>query len=244
MSELAWIVGSSVVMAVIALAGAVALLAAGRTIDKLVLPFVALAAGSLIGSAFFHMLPASLGQIRPDAAVWTLAIAGFSTFFALEQALHWHHRHANGGDTKPVTWFVLIGDGLHNFIDGIAVAGAYLIDVRLGAATTVAVAAHEIPQELGDFAVLLHGGWAPRKALAFNVLSALAFLAGGLLTYASRGAFDVAYLVPFAAGTFLYIGATDLVPEINKAGDARGNILHFAMFLIGIVLMYVARTME
>ena len=244
MNELAWIVGSSIVMAVIALVGAVALLLARRMTDRLMLPFVALAAGSLIGGAFFHMIPAALEEIRPDVGVWGVTIAGFATFFALEQAFHWHHRHGANGDTRHLPWFVLIGDGLHNFIDGIAIAGAYLVDIRLGIATTVAVAAHEIPQELGDFAVLLHGGWRPRKALAFNLLSALAFLAGGLLTYASRGAFDVAWLLPFAAGSFLYIGATDLVPEINKVGDARGNIVHFSMFLIGVGLMYLASTME
>ena len=245
MTVLVWIVAAGLGMALISLVGVVTLLLHAPRLNRLLLPLVALAAGSLIGGAFFHLVPTALEEIESEAHVWLLVTAGFAAFFALEQVLHWHRRHGNDGDReRPLTSLVLIGDAVHNFIDGIAIAAAFLVDVRLGLTAWLAAAAHEIPQELGDFAVLLHGGWSKRRALAFNLLSSLTFLAGGLLTYAASAALDVSYLVPFAAGTFLYIGATDLVPEINKQDNARGNVLSFAMFLAGAALMYGAALLE
>jgi zinc and cadmium transporter len=163
-------------------------------------------------------------------------------FFALEQLLHWHHCHrAETNCKQPLTYLILIGDGLHNFIGGLAVAGTFLIDIRLGIMAWLAAAAHEIPQELGDFSVLLHGGWDKHKALMFNVLSALTFLIGGLVAYAASFRINVDFLVPFAAGNFLYIGASDLVPEVNKHGDLKVNIIHFASFATGIALMWLIK---
>lgn len=249
MQVLLWIIGSGVLMSLIALFAGVALLMREQTVRGLLLPMVAFAAGSLIGGAFFHMIPAALQQIAADTTVWMLLIAGFATFFALEQLLHWHHGHGVGDEegtrhAKPLTYLILLGDGLHNFIGGAAIAGTFLIDIRLGAATWLAAALHEVPQGLGDFAVLVHGGWSRARALLFSWLSALTFLVGGLLTYAFQGAFDASYLVPFAAGNFLYIGAADLVPEVNKSGSLRGNALHFLMFIAGVALLYLARALE
>jgi zinc and cadmium transporter len=245
MALLAWIVAAGLGMALISLVGVATLLLHEPLLNRLLLPLVALAAGSLIGGAFFHLIPTALEEIDSETHVWLLVTAGFVAFFALEQALHWHRRHGDGGDREqPLTYLVLIGDAIHNFIDGITVCAAFLVDVRLGVTAWVAAAAHEIPQELGDFAVLLHGGWSKLRATAFNLLSSLTFLAGGVLTYAASAAVDVSYLVPFAAGTFLYIGATDLVPEINKRDSARSNVLSFAIFLAGVALMYGAALLE
>jgi zinc and cadmium transporter len=149
-----WIVASSMIMLLIALSGGALLAVRGSIARAAVVPLVAFAAGSLIGSALLHMLPSALEMLAGSVDAWLFAIAGFSTFFALEQLLHWHRHH--GGqhpDRQPMTYLILIGDALHNFIDGVAVAGAFLIDVRLGIATTLATAAHELPQELGDMAV-------------------------------------------------------------------------------------------
>ncbi|HEY8519136.1 MAG TPA: ZIP family metal transporter [Gammaproteobacteria bacterium] len=244
MTTLHWIVASGLVMAAIALLGIVLLLLGERLTERLLLPLVALAAGTLIGSAFFHMVPASLERVSPAASVWPLVVLGFAAFLGLEQLLHWHRGHGAARASRPVVYLVLLGDGLHNLIDGTAIASAFLIDVRLGVSTFIAAAAHEIPQELGDFAVLLHAGWSKRKALVWNGISALTFLAGGLLTYAASDAVDVSYLVPFAAGGFLYIGATDLVPELNKVAFARRDFAHFTMFLAGAALMYVGSVLE
>lgn len=120
-------------------------------------------------------------------------------------------------------------------------AGAFIADVRLGIGAWLAAAAHEVPQELGDFAVLVHGGWDQRRALLFNLLSALTFLVGGLLAYAASLSFDVRFLLPFAAGNFIYIAASDLIPEVKQDRDLRMNLLHFACLVSGIALLYLLR---
>jgi zinc and cadmium transporter len=136
---------------------------------------------------------------------------------------------------------VLIGDGVHNFLGGLAVAGAFIADVRLGIGTWLAAAAHEVPQELGHFGVLVHGGWRKGQALLFNVLSALTFLVGGLVAYFASFRVDVTFLLPLAAGNFIYIAASDLVPEVNKDHGLRLNLLHFTALLMGIGLLYALR---
>jgi zinc and cadmium transporter len=118
-----------------------------------------------------------------------------------------------------------------------AVAGTFLIDIRLGIIAWLAAAAHEVPQELGDFGVLVHGGWARRQALFYNVLSALTFLIGGIVAYLASFRLDVSFLVPFAAGNFIYIGASDLIPEVRSSVEARANLVHFAAFSVGVGLM-------
>ena len=179
-------------------------------------PLVAFSAGSLLGGAFFHMLPATVAQVSDLGRVFAWAMAGFSLFFALEPFLHWHHCHRASADCrKPLTYLILLGDGLHDFVGGLGVGSVFLIDVRLGIAAWLAAAAHEIPQELGDFAVLIHGGWRRGPALLLNVLSGSAFLVGALVSYFAVRAIDSSFLVPFAAGNFIDIGAWDLVPEVN-----------------------------
>jgi len=213
-----------------------------RTLKRILLPCVAFAAGSMIGGAFFHMLPASLASGMSETAVYVLIVSGFTTFFALEQFLHWHHCHrAQSWCKKLLTYLVLVGDGLHNFLGGLAVAGAFIIDIRLGIIAWLAAAAHEVPQELGDFAVRIHGGWGRMQALVFNVLSALTFLVGGLVAYTASFRFDVAFLIPFAAGNFLYIGAVDLIPELKQHADLRANLVHFAAFVMGVGLLLAVR---
>lgn len=232
-------------MSLIALVGSLTLLLREQTLQRMLLPLVALAAGSLIGGAVFHMLPAALEAISPDSHVWLLLVLGFALFMGLEQLLHWHHCHRADADCrKPLTYLILLGDGLHNFIGGLAIASTFLIDIRLGITAWLAAAAHEVPQELGDFGVLVHGGWSKRRALLFNVLSALTFLVGGLLTYALSFAVDVSYLIPLAAGNFLYIAAADLVPEVNKHPSWRAGLVNLVMFLGGAALMYAAAALE
>ena len=239
---LLWIIGSGLLMSAIALVGSVTLVLSERALQRILLPLVAFAAGSLLGGAFFHMLPVGLATGMSDVAVYALVLAGFAAFFGLEQFLHWHHCHrADTACRKPLTYLILIGDGLHNFLGGLAVAGTFLIDIRLGIVTWLAAAAHEVPQELGDFGVLVHGGWERRKALLYNLLSALTFLAGGLISYAASFSLDVSFLVPFAAGNFIYIGAADLIPEVKAHADARANVVHFAAFAAGVLLLLAVK---
>ena len=215
------------------------LLLGQATLDRLIMPLVAFAAGSLLGGAFFHMLPAALAGAPADATVFLWTLVGFALFFALEQFLHWHHCHRASSDCKkPLGYLILLGDGLHNFLGGLGVAGVFLIDVRLGIAAWLAAAAHEVPQELGDFGVLVHGGWKKSTALLLNLCSGLTFLLGGLVAFAASARIDVGFLVPFAAGNFIYIGASDLVPEVNKHRELRTNLLHFGAFVAGIALLW------
>ena len=244
MSTLAWIVTSSLLMSAVALVGSITLVLRPETLQRIILPLVAFAAGSLIGGACFHMLPAGLAEYGGGTGFFVWLVAGFSVFFALEQFLHWHHcNRATASCKQPLTYLILIGDGLHNFIGGLAIAGTFLVDIRLGIMAWLTAAAHEIPQELGDFGVLVHGGWTRGKALLFNVLSALTFLLGGLIAYFAAFRFDVSFLLPFAAGNFLYIGAADLIPEVNKHENPAVNIENFAAFVFGVALMLLIKTM-
>jgi zinc and cadmium transporter len=238
----AWIVVSGLAMSAIAMVGSATLVLSERALQVILLPLVAFAAGSLLGGAFFHMLPVGLDAGMSDVAVYGLVLAGFAVFFGLEQFLHWHHCHrAEASCKKPLTYLILIGDGLHNFLGGLAVAGTFLIDIRLGIITWLAAAAHEVPQELGDFGVLVHGGWEKRRALLYNMYSALTFLVGGLIAYAASFRLDVSFLVPFAAGNFIYIGAADLIPEVKAHAEPKANVVHFAAFALGVVLMLAVK---
>jgi zinc and cadmium transporter len=239
---LAWIIIGGLVMSGIALVGSLTLLLSDRTLKRIVLPLVAFAAGSLLGGAFFHMIPTAVETMGDSLSAYTWILLGFVTFFALEQFLHWHHCHRAESDCRqPLTYLILLGDGLHNLIGGLAVAGAFLIDVRLGLSAWLAAAAHEVPQELGDFGVLVHGGWKKGTALLFNLLSGLTFLVGGLVAYWVSFGIDVNFLVPFAAGNFIYIGASDLVPEVNKHRDLKNNLVHLLAFSVGIGLLLAIR---
>jgi zinc and cadmium transporter len=243
-TDFAWIAGSGVLMSLLALVGSVTLLLSPQTLDRILLPLVALAAGSLIGGAAFHMLPAAILAVPAEQHVWAMFVLGFVSFMGLEQVFHWHRCHRARPDSKqPLTYLILIGDGLHNFVGGLAIASAFLVDIRLGITAWIAAAAHEIPQELGDFGVLVHGGWPKSTALLLNVVSASTFLIGGLLTYAMSQAVDVSYLIPFAAGNFIYIAAADLVPEVNKHAKASVSALHFAAFAVGVALMWLAASL-
>lgn len=243
MSLLAWIVVGGVLMTAIALVGSVTLLLDEGTLDRILLPLVAFAAGSLIGGAFFHMLPGALesGMEPVRAFAWTAL--GFTTFLVVEQILHYHHCHLPTSDRRrPLTYLVLLGDGLHNLLGGLAVAGTFVLDVRLGIMAWIAAAAHEVPQELGDFAVLVHGGFSRKAALLFNLLSGATFLLGGLIAYYASLSGSVAFLVPFAAGNFLYIGASDLVPEVNRHTSARRNAEHLLAFMTGLAMLLWLRS--
>jgi zinc and cadmium transporter len=191
------------------------------------------------------MLPGAIEEmgLRPSVFLWMLA--GFTVFFGIEQFLHWHHGHRMivGVEPRPLTYLVLIGDGLHNLLGGLAVAAAFIADVRVGIGAWLAAAAHEIPQELGDFAVLVHGGWKPKRALLYNVMSASTFLVGGLVAYAGSAHVDLSFLLAFAAGNFLYIAASDLVPEVKHNHGLRDNAVHLAALVSGIALLYLLRVL-
>jgi zinc and cadmium transporter len=203
-------------MSALALVGGVTVLLSESALRRLILPLVAFAAGSLLGGALFHMLPTAVDELGNELSVYVWLAAGFGVFFVLEQFLHWHHCHRPVSEHAPLGYLILLADGVHNLLGGLAVGGAFLINLRVGLVTWLVAAAHEVPQELGDFGILVHSGWKRKSALAYNFASAVTFLAGALVAYALAGAVDVAVLIPFAAGNFLYIAAADLVPQITS----------------------------
>ncbi len=227
-------------MSAIALVGGTTAIFKRQVTENIILPLVAVAAGTLLGGAVFHMIPEgaqSLEALR--AGIWFMA--GFILFLALEQFLHWH-RHANKNNTtskRPVTYLILIGDGLHNFLGGLGIASTFLLDPRAGIIAWFAAAAHELPQELGDFGVLIHGGWSRRSALFWNFVSALAFPVGALLAYWAYAYIQLSGLVLFAAGNFVYIAASDLIPEIKSEKKFATALLHFVCLFGGVIFMYV-----
>lgn len=238
MDPLTWIICSGLLMSALALAGSVTYALPERSRQRAILPLVAFSAGSLIGGALLHMIPEAAARSGGGVAVYAWVVVGFTSFLAFEQFLHWHHWHSDAPEVKsPLGYLMLVGDSVHNFIDGVAVAGAFLVDVRLGITTWLVAAAHEAPQELGKYGVLMLGGWRPGRAIALNFLASLTFLAGGVLAYAASFAIDVGFLVPLAAGSFLYIAASDLVPEVNRHHDLGVNLLHFGSFAAGIALL-------
>ncbi|WP_197515701.1 ZIP family metal transporter [Arthrobacter sp. U41] len=234
MPTLVWIVISGVLMSSLALVGSVTLLLPEKYFGRVVLPLVALAAGSLLGGALFHMLPEAVEAVGNVLAVYGSLALGFVSFLVLEQFLHWHHCHRSKSAHRPVGYLILMADGLHNFIGGLAVGSAFVLDIRLGIITWLVAAAHEIPQELGDFGLLVHSGWSRRHALMFNVASALTFLIGGVTAYGLSGTLNVAFLVPFAAGNFIYIAAADLIPQFTADASAVAKLSHTLSFVLGL----------
>lgn len=235
---LVWILVGGVLMSAIAMTGALTLALEPATLERLLLPLVALAAGTLLGGALFHMIPEAVASMPiVNSMAWLLF--GFTVFLALEQFLHWHHSHHAPKDVrKPFAYLVLIGDAVHNFLGGLGIASAFLLSPSAGVVAWIAAAAHEVPQELGDFAVLIHGGWPRRRALFWNVMSALTFLVGAVLAYIASFHLNVAALVAFGAGNFVYIAASDLIPEIKAQSRSRHALLHLASFVAGLVLLY------
>ncbi len=232
-------------MSVIALSGAFVLWLGEDRVNRLVLPLVALSSGSLIGGALFHLLPGGVALMGNVPAVYVWVAAGFLTFLTLEHVLNWHHCHRPAHDhRKPMGVLLLVGDSVHNLVGGLAIGAAFVADVRLGMLAWIAAAMHEVPQELGDFGVLVHSGWPPRKALAANFLSALTFPIGGVLAWASSSLVELNFLLPFAAGNFLYIGAADLIPQFREGREGKPAMSHILWWAAGLLLLLAAALMD
>lgn len=231
----------------ISLVGALTLVLAPRALNRALLLLISFAAGALLGDAFIHLVPEiAESEDGFDFAASMALLAGITGFFVLEKGLHWHHAHFPHEEVvHPVAVSNVIGDGLHNFVDGAIVAGSFLVSGRLGLATALAVTLHEIPQELGDFAILIHAGLKPRRALALNFLSGLAAIAGGVATLALTSLEGIEQvLIPFSAGAFIYIASTDLIPELHKEPEPRKSFVQVMALLLGIGIMALLTLVE
>ncbi len=209
-------------------------------LEKVLLFLVSLSAGALMGGAFIHLLPEAAENIEPST-LFLIVLFAFILYFFVEKLFHWRHCHKGKCKIHTFGYMNLIGDALHNFIDGLILSAAFITDIRLGIITTIAIALHEIPQEIGDFGVLLYAGFHKRKALIANFLVALTVVFGGIVGYISNTFSEkfITYLIPFAAGGFLYIASSDLMPEIRKEQNIRKSLISFGTFLIGILLMFL-----
>ncbi len=233
------------IVSAISLIGVLTLSIKDRLLHQLLPLFVAFAGGSMLATAFLHALPEALDS-SPAGSVMPLVMAGILIFFFIERFLHWHHHHkhhhsGDKGEQKPTTYLVLIGDAVHNFIDGTVIAASFIASWPLGVLSTLSIIAHEIPQEIGDFSLLIWGGFSKKRALAFNFLSALTAFAGAILAFflAPMVPGLVSILLPLAAGNFIYIACVDLVPEMHKERDTRRSLMQLGSFLAGILLVVV-----
>lgn len=204
------------------------------------------AAGALLGTAFLDLLPEALSyseELGLGTNIFVWALSGILVFFLLERFIYFfHHHHEHEEDLKPTVPLVMFGDSVHNFIDGVVIAGTFLVSIPLGIVTTVAVAAHEIPQEIGDFGIMLHKGVPRSKILLLNFFSALSAIAGATLTFFIGAAIDpfLPILLSITAGFFIYIAASDLIPEIHEEKREGFAFIESLLLIIGVLVIYLS----
>lgn len=230
-------------MSLVSIVGIFTLFLKEKILSKILLLLVGLSAGAMMGAAFFNLLPEAVREFDAESALpYLLTLCGFIIFFIIEKFLHWRHCHKKNCEIHSFGYMNVLGDGVHNFIDGLILAATFLTDEKLGIIALLAIILHEAPQEMSDFGVLLFAGFKKFKALVLNYISASMVIAGGVIGY-FIGAADsfVRYLLPLAAGGFIYIAAADLLPEIKKETKPSRFLPSFIMFVIGILLMFFLR---
>lgn len=239
---------SVLVISLVSLVGVFTLSIREELLKKYIFIFISLAVGALLGDAFIHLIPEALANSSDQTFTSILIIVGILLFFIIEKFLHWHH---HGEDTDEnhihhIGKLVLFSDGVHNFIDGIIIGSSFMVSIPVGIATTIAVILHEIPQEIGDFAVLIHSGYSRARALWLNFLSALVALLGlvFILIINSTEQFITFYFLPIAAGGFIYIAVADLIPELHKTKDAKHSTLQLIAVTVGIGAMIALTFLE
>ena len=249
---------SVIIVSLISLVGIFVLSFRDELIHKILFLLVSVSAGTLFGVSIIDLIPQAFAEGPNEVLMSFFILLGILIFFMLEKFLHWKHVHdveedcvdelhagrkTKGGDfsIKPVGRLVLISDGVHNFIDGIIIATSYFVSIEVGIATTIAIVLHEIPQEIGDFGVLLHAGYTRTRALFMNLLSALTAVVGTLATLLIGSSVEniIPFIAAFAGGAFLYIAGSDLIPEIHKTSDVKRSLLQFLGILIGITLIFL-----
>jgi len=241
MNEFVYAIVSVVSVSLISLIGVFTISLKQEFINKIILVFVAFATGSLLSAAFFDILPEAVNHGGEGAFFYVFI--GIIMFFVMERYIYWRHCHMEECEKHyhPMTYLNLIGDALHNFIDGSLIAASFLISIPLGVVTAFAIAAHEIPQELGDFAILVHGGFSRKKALIFNFISALAAVLGTIMTFFFTRGIEglIPIILAVAGGGFIYIAMADLIPEIHKETKKESIVIQFAALLFGATIVFV-----
>jgi len=253
MDLLLWILIFSLVGGVLSVIVAAAFLVIPHAVRERILPHsISFAIGAMLGAAFLAVLPHAIESpyITDVHKLTGAVLVGLLIFFLLEKMVIWRHCHSGDCETHSphghhdhrgvsASWMVLLGDSLHNFVDGVLIAAAFMTDIHLGVVTSLAVAAHEIPQEVGDFIVLLNGGFSRAKALWFNIFSSFTTVVGALLAYFSLSGVQsiLPYILAIAASSFIYIAVADLIPGLHSRTHIKDGITQFAFILAGIVVI-------
>ncbi|MFH1199834.1 MAG: ZIP family metal transporter [Candidatus Micrarchaeota archaeon] len=238
------IIAATVVVSLVSLVGILTLPLKDETIQKFIFFIMSFATGTLFGAVFLDLLPEALVSLPAKTAFYAV-LAGIMFFFILEKIVHWHH-HSRGhtADEKPLAVLNLVGDAAHNFFDGCAIAASFMASPSLGVATTIAVIGHEIPQEIGDYSLLIYSGFSKLKALAFNLLSAFTAVLGAVLFFYYSSVIEngQALGLAFTAGTFIYMAGAGVIPELQKELDSRKSALQAVFMAAGIALIWVICT--
>ncbi len=241
-------IGGVLIVSLISLVGVFSLSMKEEVLKKYINFFISLAIGALLGDAFIHIIPEALEGSLNTTLPSVLVIVGILLFFVIEKFIHWHHHGEDKEEEHihPVGKLVLFTDGFHNFIDGVIIGASFLISLPVGIATTIAVILHEIPQEIGDFAVLIHSGYSKKRALWLNFISALAAFLGLAFVFIFGDVIEnfVMWVVPIAAGGFIYIAVADLIPELHKTKNIKHSLIQLAVIMIGVISMVALLLIE
>lgn len=232
---------SVAIVGLVSFIGIISLAVKENILKKYIGCFIGLAIGALLGGAFVHIIPESFESGLDEHIVSLLIIGGILIFFIIEKFIHWHHHgeDCEHSEIHPAGRMILLTDGFHNFIDGIIIGASFIVSIPLGIATTIAVVLHEIPQEIGDFAVLIHSGFSKKKALLYNFISASAALLGTIVAiiFGSTTEGFALWLMPIAAGGFIYVAVADLIPILHKDSKTQKSVLPLFFIGIGVAAM-------
>jgi zinc and cadmium transporter len=248
---IAWLLGltSVIIISAISLVGVLVLWLKDQQLKKILLYLVSFSVGGLFGDAFIHLIPEAIEESGFGTSISLVILLGILSSFVVEKFLQWRHCHIPTSSEHPhsFAYMNLFGDAVHNLIDGLIVGGSYLASIPIGISTTLAVILHEIPQELGDFGVLIHGGFNKKKALWFNFLTALTAILGAIIAFVVGTTLEgfIPLLIPFAAGNFIYIAGSDLIPELRKdEPNLKKATLQVVSITLGVVIMLLVLLLE
>jgi len=239
--------GSVALVSLLSLVGILVLWLNPTQLKKLLLPLISVAVGGLLGDAFLHLIPESFQTSKNINHTALLILLGLFLFLLLEKSMHYYHHHDHDhGEVHPFGYLSLMASGLHNFIDGLLIGASYIASLPIGIATTLAVVLHEIPHELGDFSILIHAGFKPKKALLFNFLSAVLSIGGAILALSLSSSPEALtqLVLPITAGGFIYIAGSDLIPELHKESKRSAIVIQLLAIAFGAGLMFLVKLLE
>jgi len=254
--DIAYSLAAVTLVSILSFVGVFTLTLREKTLDDLLFVFMSFAAGGILGAAYFDLIPEAIRLVESGQAL-VLQVSGFMVFFLVERLVYWFHGHGHGDSgsvriscedkrtsVKEYVYLNLLGDAIHNAMDGIVIASSFFVGIGAGLATTLAVIFHEIPQEIGDFAILVYGGLTKRRALWLNFLTAASSILGAIYAYLFLSVTEnrLGYVLAFMAGGFVYLSASELIPEIKREADLGKSLVQFALFCAGVAFIWLVIT--